>query len=105
MYKKATRWDELQYFAAIAIEIASVFGDETCGGCDVYFLNRTPSPARNVSHINDLRSHFTLKPNGYTPLARVLKTVLSDNATPSRSERKLLIIIGFYIYFLKFILE
>lgn len=34
---KATRWDELQEFMKISIEIASVLNEE---GCDVYFLNR-----------------------------------------------------------------
>ena len=34
---KATRWDELQYFSNIAIEIASLFDPE---GCSVYYLNR-----------------------------------------------------------------
>lgn len=34
---RITRWDELQYFASISIEIASVFDP---AGCDVYFLNR-----------------------------------------------------------------
>ena len=63
-------------------------------GCDIYFLNRTPSPLRNISNTDDLRAHFALKPNGYTPLARVLKTVLNDNATPCKTERKLLIIIA-----------
>ena len=34
---KATRWDELQEFMKISIEIASVLNEV---GCDVYFLNR-----------------------------------------------------------------
>ena len=88
---KATRWDELQYFANISIEIASVFDPN---GCDIYFLNRTPSPLRNVSQPSDLITHFNLKPNGYTPLARVLKNVLNDNLTPDQTEKKLLIIIA-----------
>jgi hypothetical protein len=35
---KATRWEELQYFASISIEIANLFNDST----DVYFLNKPP---------------------------------------------------------------
>lgn len=34
---KATRWDELQEFIKISIEIANILNPE---GCDVYFLNR-----------------------------------------------------------------
>ena len=34
---KATRWDELQEFIKISIEIANTVNPE---GCDVYFLNR-----------------------------------------------------------------
>ncbi len=34
---KATRWDELQEFMKISIEIAAVLNED---GCDVYFLNR-----------------------------------------------------------------
>ncbi len=34
---KATRWDELQEFMRISIEIANVLNED---GCDVYFLNR-----------------------------------------------------------------
>ena len=34
---KATRWDELQVFINISIEIANIVNPE---GCDVYFLNR-----------------------------------------------------------------
>ena len=49
---------------------------------------------RNVSQPGDLAAHFTLKPNGFTPLARVLKNVLTDNMAPDQSEKKLLIIIA-----------
>ena len=36
---KVTRWDELQYFSSIAVEIAGLFDPD---GCSVYFLNRCP---------------------------------------------------------------
>ena len=36
-FHKATRWDELQYFSSIAVEIAALFDPQ---GCTVYFLNR-----------------------------------------------------------------
>lgn len=58
---KASRWDELQYFAKISIEIASIFDQD---GSSVYFLNRQPSPLRNVRNSNDLLPFFNEKPQG-----------------------------------------
>lgn len=40
--KQVTRWNELEYFASIAIELANLFDQS---GCDVYFLNK-PTPVR-----------------------------------------------------------
>ena len=70
---KVTRWDELQEFAKISIKIANAFNAE---GCDVYFLNR---PGLNrVKNIDDLKESFEKKPGGYTPLTKVLKTVIAN---------------------------
>ncbi|CAF0790492.1 unnamed protein product [Brachionus calyciflorus] len=88
---RATRWDELQYFARISIEIATLFDPN---GCDVYFLNRKPSPLRQVKNYAQLEEYFRVKPNGFTPLARCLETVLADNSNRSLTESKLLIIIA-----------
>ena len=52
---RATRWDELQYFADIAIQIANLFDQQ---GCDVYFLNRQPSPLRCVTDSAQLKEIF-----------------------------------------------
>jgi hypothetical protein len=46
---KASRWEELQDFAKIAIDIANIFNED---GNDVYFLNRPA--ARNVKSIYDV---------------------------------------------------
>ena len=43
---KATRWDELQHFAKISIDIANVFNTE---GVDVHFLNRLSSTKLSFS--------------------------------------------------------
>ena len=88
---RATRWDELQYFANISIDIASLFDPN---GSDVYFLNRTPTPVLNVRQPEDLRAYFAQKPNGFTPLSRVLMNVLADNSAAQLNERKLLVIIA-----------
>ena len=58
---KATRWDELKYFAEISIEIASIFNE---AGCDIYFLNRFPSPVKNISNAGQLINYFQDKPEG-----------------------------------------
>ncbi|CAF0732692.1 unnamed protein product [Brachionus calyciflorus] len=85
---KATRWDELQYFAKISIEIANVFNEN---GTDVYFLNRPM--ARSVCNSEQLIPYFQNKPSGYTPLAKCLNHVLSSNSEGNLGERKLLVII------------
>lgn len=56
---RATRWDELRHFAEIAIQIATLFDQNQ--GCDVYFLNRQPSPLRNVTDPNQLNDMFKVK--------------------------------------------
>lgn len=88
---KATRWDELRYFANISIEIASLF-DPT--GCDIYFLNRPSIKNLKLDNLNEFLGTFTSTvPNGYTPLTKRLNEVLNDNLNLVKSERKLLIII------------
>jgi len=83
---KVTRWDELQEFAKISIDIANAFNAE---GCDVYFLNRPG--LKRVKNINDLRESFEKKPSGYTPLTKVLKTVLA-NANDLDEKKSLLVL-------------
>ena len=88
---KATRWDELQYFANISIEIAGFFNNESNSGTDVYFLNKPP--IKNIVSVDAFMHHLKqLKPNGYTPLNKVFNLALNDN-TSAIKERKLLIII------------
>ncbi|RNA30146.1 von Willebrand type A [Brachionus plicatilis] len=85
---KATRWDELQYFSKISIEIANIFNEN---GTDIYFLNRPM--ARHISSADQLLPYFQNKPSGYTPISRVLRTILANNHPGELGERKLLIII------------
>ena len=85
---KATRWDELKHFSKVSIELANVFNPE---GIDIFFLNRPA--ARAVKHIHDLEPYFIDKPNGFTPIRRVLQTVLAENNRTRLAERKLLIVI------------
>ncbi|RNA30148.1 Collagen alpha-1(XIV) chain [Brachionus plicatilis] len=85
---KATRWDELQFFSKISIEIANMFNQN---GTDIYFLNRPM--ARNISSADQLLSYFKNRPAGFTPLSGVLLKVLADNNQAELRERKLLIVI------------
>ena len=88
---KATRWDELQYFANISIEIANFFNNESSQGTDVYFLNKPP--VKNVTNVDQFMYHLKqLKPNGYTPLNKIFNLALNENMNAIK-ERKLLIII------------
>jgi hypothetical protein len=85
---RATRWDELKNFSRISIDLANIFNPE---GIDIHFLNRPP--ARNVRSLSDLEPFLVNKPAGFTPIARVLHTVLSENNSMVLAERKLLIVI------------
>lgn len=85
---KATRWDELQYFSKISLDIANIFNQN---GTDIYFLNRPM--ARNIYSTDQLFPYFQNKPSGYTPISRVLRTVLANNHPGELAERKLLVII------------
>jgi hypothetical protein len=85
---KATRWDELQYFSKISIELANIFNEN---GSDVYFLNRPV--VRNIRSTDQLMPYFQSRPAGFTPLTRVLKNVLNDNSAHFLQEGKLLIVI------------
>ena len=81
---RASRWDELKYFSRISFEISSQFCPEDI---DVFFLNRPP--CRALRHINDLEPYLVNEPQGYTPIKRVMQTVLFEN----NPQRKLLIIL------------
>jgi hypothetical protein len=85
---KATRWDELKNFSKISIDLANIFNPE---GIDIHFLNRPA--ARNVRNLNDLEPYLVNKPSGFTPMRRVLETVLRENDPVALAERKLLIVI------------
>jgi hypothetical protein len=86
---RATRWDELQYFSKIALEIATLFDPN---GCSIYFLNKKPNAIHNVKYESQLEHLFADRPSGFTPLKRVLDQVLDEN-TKYLKEGKLLIII------------
>jgi hypothetical protein len=85
---RATRWDELKSFSRISIDLANIFNPE---GIDIHFLNRPA--ARNVRTLNDLEPYLVNRPAGYTPMRRVLESVLKENNDISLAERRLLIVI------------
>ena len=85
---KATRWDELRYFSRIFLEIANIFNED---GTDIYFLNRPM--AQNILSFDQLLPHFQIKPSGFSPISRVLNTVLANNNNTNLREKNLLIII------------
>ena len=62
-------------------------------GSDVYFLNRFEKPIKNVTDFSQLSEYFKAKPNGTTPLTRVLKKVLNDNSGLKSKETNLLVVI------------
>ena len=84
---KVRRWDELQFYSNISIEVLSLFNST---GCDVYFLNR--GIVRNVRNSSDLILYFQNPPKGHTPLRYTFNAVLKDYYETAK-ERKLLVII------------
>lgn len=87
---RVARWNELQYFANIAVQLAN-FYDET--GCDVHFLNKQPG-LQNCKTLEQLNSLFKqTKPKGFTPLTSRLQNVLDTNAELIKSGQKVLVII------------
>ena len=87
-YTKATRWDELQEFARISIEIANLFNTN---GCDMYFLNRPM--AKGVRVPDEIAPYFVNKPSGFTPITKIFTKVLKSNPVTVLGDRKLLIVI------------
>lgn len=85
---KATRWDELQEFIKISIEIANAVNPD---GCDVYFLNRRM--VKNVKKPEEISSSFKKKPSGFTPITKRLTTVLRNNMPNVLNDKKLLVVI------------
>lgn len=84
---KASRWDELRYFADISLEIASVFDTN---GSDIHFLNK--GLFERVMHAQQLEPQFQEGPGGYTPLTDTFNAVLYQNRQ-ELVEKKLLVII------------
>ena len=85
---KATRWDELQEFIKISIEIANTVNPE---GCDVYFLNRRM--VKSVKKPEEITSSFKRSPSGFTPITKRLTTVLRSNMPNVLNDKKLLVVI------------
>ena len=83
-----TRWEELLQFANVSIEIASVFNQN---GSDLYFLNRPVM--KNVSVSSQLAQCFREKPQGVTPLTRIVQNIINDNSSHELSGKNLLLII------------
>ncbi|KAI8826455.1 hypothetical protein BJ741DRAFT_631253 [Chytriomyces cf. hyalinus JEL632] len=78
-----TRWDELKLTVQIVTDIAATLDED---GIDVYFLNRPP--LRNVSHSSQLEASFSKRPQGYTPITRVLKQVQQERKERFSRERQ-----------------
>ena len=85
---KARRWDELQHYSNISIEIASLFNPK---GCDVYFLNN--GIVKNVKNTWDLERYFHNTPQGYTPLRETFNSVINDNIQATKESKLLVVII------------
>ena len=68
-----TRWDELKETVDVVTELAMILDDD---GIDVRFLNDS-SYYRNIKSHDQVVSLFNRKPQGRTPLTRVLREVMN----------------------------
>lgn len=84
-----TRWCEAQRSLKTIVDIASVFNPY---GIDIYYLNR--KPIKSVLSAEDLetRCQFNSRPDGGTPLGKILGKLLEDKCQIIK-EKQLLIII------------
>jgi len=69
-----TRFDELKTMVKLIVESTKMI---TNSDIDIVFMNRKGK--KNISTFDDIKSHFTDMPDGYTPLADTLRKVVSDN--------------------------
>jgi hypothetical protein len=84
--KRHTRWDELKHYVSIVTDIAGVLDTN---GLDIYFLNR---PAlTGITNSGQIQTVFSVGPNGYTPIPRVLKQIFGNWRN---QEKKLLVILA-----------
>lgn len=62
---RVTRWNELQYFANIALQLANFFDPD---GCDVYFINKEPglTNCKNLGELNSLFERTRPKVNRFS---------------------------------------
>jgi hypothetical protein len=82
-----TRWDELCRTTSAVVELASCLTDSI----SIFFLNRPP--LMNVTSAEQVQTAFRYAPPaGFTPLTRVVGTILSANAQLLAEKRMLLII-------------
>lgn len=84
-----TRWEELCVLVKTIVKLVNLF-DPT--GVDLYFLNR--SHTRNVTDLEIVENNFSIPPRGYTPLARVLRSIFQQAAERSYSDKELLVIVA-----------
>ncbi|KAJ3031383.1 UNVERIFIED_CONTAM: hypothetical protein HDU68_004462 [Siphonaria sp. JEL0065] len=86
-----TRWDELKETVSIVSEIGAVLDED---GVDIYFLNRPP--LRNIKGPSaEMNAAFANPPQGYTPIARVLRQVLREKGLgQGDNSKKLLILVA-----------
>ncbi len=85
--KKYSRWDELKHYVSIVTDIAGILDQN---GLDIYFLNR-PS-VTGITHSDQVQPLFQGRPEGFTPIPRVIRQILTDKAAVIREKKMLLLI-------------
>jgi hypothetical protein len=79
-FVKATRWDELRETIEVITELAISLDDD---GIDLWFLN-VNEPVRNITSKRTILEKFDRKPEGRTPLTRVLSRVMQERSASGK---------------------
>lgn len=76
--ENGTRWTELKAAVEIIVQFGGILDED---GVDIWFLNRSETPYKNIRSIDQVRNLFDDKPCGRTPLTATLKAVMDSPTT------------------------
>jgi hypothetical protein len=79
-FVKKTRWDELCETIEVITELAILLDDD---GIDLWFLN-VAEPVRNITSKQTIMENFDRRPQGRTPLTRVLSRVMQEQSASGK---------------------
>ena len=79
-FVEKTRWDELQETLEVIVELAILLDDD---GIDLWFLN-VENPIKNITSKQTIMDQFNRRPQGRTPLTKVLLRVMQESSASGK---------------------